>query len=94
MSTNLLFLKSVEPSPLERIFTTPGLQHIAIEIFGHLRVKDLINCKKVNENWKDLVEKTRVYYCETLPAFEKRQATLRKSRLEDPNNYTIKGQNK
>ena len=67
----------MEPSPLERIITTPGLQHIALHIFGNTQAKDLFKCKKVNKNWKDSVEKMWVYYLKTLPAFKKRQAKLR-----------------
>ena len=66
----------MEPSPLERIITTPGLQHIALHIFGNTQAKDLFKCKKVNKNWKDSVEKMWVYYLKTLPAFKKRQAKL------------------
>ena len=64
-------------SPLERIITTPGLQHIAESIFLNVRYSCLKNCKKVNKNWEDILERMLIYYFKTLPAFEKRMAEVK-----------------
>ena len=63
-------------SPLERIITTPGLQHIAESIFDNVPVWHFGPrgpCRKVNKNWKNFLERLWIYYCETLPAIEKRK---------------------
>ena len=49
-------------SPLQRIITTPGLQHIAEEIFANLNHKSLMKCRKINNIWEDLVKSPWVLY--------------------------------
>ena len=41
---------------MERITESPGLQHISEDIFKLLDKKTLMNCRKVNKTWKNIIE--------------------------------------
>ena len=48
--------KSKSTPILEEIINSPGLHHIAEEIFLILEIKDIMTCKLVNKSWQDIVE--------------------------------------
>ena len=41
---------------MERITESPGLRHISEDIFKLLDKKTLMNCRKVNKTWKNIIE--------------------------------------
>ena len=49
-------------SPLERIITTPGLQHIAESIFDNVTIGHLKICKKVNKNWVYFLKRIWIHH--------------------------------
>ena len=55
-------IKTETTSQLQRITTTPGLQHIAEDVFANLSHKTLMKCRKINKNWESLVENPWVLY--------------------------------
>ena len=49
-------------SPLDEITKSPGLVHIAEQIFVNLNQEDLKKCKKVNKHWKGIVKTPRLLF--------------------------------
>ena len=49
-------------SPLDKITNSPGLVHIAEQIFVNLNQEDLKKCKKVNKHWKGIVKTPRLLF--------------------------------
>ena len=41
---------------MEQITKNTGLQHIGEEVFKHLDKENLMNCRKVNQSWKNILE--------------------------------------
>ena len=41
---------------MEQITKNTGLQHIGEEVFKHLDMENLMNCRKVNQSWKNILE--------------------------------------
>ena len=41
---------------MENISTNPGLQHLAEKIFGYLNLKDLENCREINQSSKKILD--------------------------------------
>ena len=41
---------------MDQITKNKGLQHIAEEIFKHLDKENLMNCQKVSQSWKDILD--------------------------------------
>ena len=41
---------------MDQITKNTGLQHIAEEIFKHLDKENLMNCRKVSQSWKDILD--------------------------------------
>ena len=52
----------IDLSPLERIITTPGLQHIAESIFDNVTIGHLKICKKVNKNWEYFLKRIWIHH--------------------------------
>ena len=44
------------PSIMEEIINSPGLQHIAEEIFLNLDFKGIMTCKLINDSCKEIVD--------------------------------------
>ena len=46
---------------MEKIFTTPGLYHIAEKIFLRLDLESLSNCRVVSRNWKQFIDQPNMW---------------------------------
>ena len=53
--TSLEFQPRMKPN-LEEIINSPGLQHIAEEMFLNLDFKDIMACTQINKSCKEIVE--------------------------------------
>ena len=47
---------------MDRLTTTPGLIHIAENIFSNLERRDLLQCQEVNESWARILRNPWFWY--------------------------------